>query len=137
MSMNFIKGVLNKLINFKQNTPSVSNNYTDDLADFHNKLIIINGSADIDDNMKRYANKLIHIYLPAVLSSYEACKDNSEEMSSRLNRTADDIKSEIMASIDSCLSDIEFGASFADNLPDTFLISMVDFEQKLESRQSL
>lgn len=132
MNISSIKSFINRLINSKQDTPLV----LDDYAIFNEKLSVIAANPDINADMKKYANRLVNIYLPAILSSYNASKDNSDELAHRLNRTVDDVKIEIFSYIEGCLTDIECGAIFDDNLSDIFLTSMVEFEQRLESRQA-
>lgn len=139
MNISSIKSFINRLINSKQDTPLALNDSDcakQDYAIFNEKLSVIVANPNINTDMKRYANRLVKIYLPAILSSYNASKDNSDEMAQRLNRTVDDVKTEIFYYIESCLTDIECGAVFKDNLADIFLTSMVEFEQRLESRQA-
>jgi hypothetical protein len=139
MKISSIKSFINRLINSKQDTPLVLNDSAcseQDYAAFNDKLRDITANPDIDTDMKIYADRLVKIYLPAILSSYNASKDNSDEIAQRLNRTVDNVKNEIFSYIEGCLTDIECGAIFKDNLADIFLTSMVEFEQRLESRQA-
>lgn len=91
-------------------------------------------SDDVSSPMKDYAHRLVHNYLPAIERAYEACTATPNNKVSRLNKSVDDIRLEVLEQIDSCLIDIEYGAIYKDNLGDVFLNTMIVFEAQLEAR---
>lgn len=106
------------------------------VTSIHNVLERINQSDTIDASMKLYSNRLVHIYLKAVIVNYDSCVGEAEDMALRLGRDIDTIYNEIMGHIEVCLIDIEHGAIFKDNLSDVFLSCLMGFEQKIEARTS-
>lgn len=104
------------------------------VVSIHEVLNHINEDATIDCAMKEYANKLVHIYLTAIMGNYYSCVGAADETASRLGRGIDTINDDILIHVEACLIDIKHGAVFKDNLSDVFLSCLLSFEQKIESR---
>lgn len=138
MNYGHIKSFITKIFSGKspaKDTHSVSAK-SSMIASIHESLGRINQSDTIDDSMKLYSNRLVHIYLKAIMVNYDSCVGESEDTALRLGRDIDTIHNEIIGYIEACLIDIEYGAVFKDDLSDIFLSCLLGFEQKIESRAS-
>lgn len=93
----------------------------------------IQASSEVSEDMKLYAQRLVDTYLPAVYCTYAACEGNSDTLN-RLNKDLEELKDNIISSIESCLLDIEHGAYFDDNLSNPFINCLLAFEQVIDDR---
>lgn len=98
-------------------------------------LTRILASESVTPEMKEYADRIVNIYMPAIDASYKACAGVYNVTEARAGKSVEDVNAEIVGHIEECLIDIEHGAVFKDNLSNAFFLCLLDFENKIESRE--